>query len=187
MLSILATLKNQPERQQLLTQFYHDYCCQMLYLARSILHSPEEAEDAVQDAFVQASRYMDVLEKLEEAKDQRNYLLKITQNAALKRLKKRPQQEDSVPELPETETCSDGEFLDQLCLQWEYRTLLEGIRQLDPLYRDVLYCRFGLELSAEEIAGLLGRKLPTVKKQIARGKQKLLEWAKESNLKGETI
>ena len=186
MLSILATLKNQPERQQLLTQFYHVYCCLMLYLARSILHSPEDAEDAVQDAFVQASRYMDVLEKLEEAKDQRNYLLKITQNAALKRLKKQ-RQEDCVAQVPEPENSSDTQFLDQLCLQWEYRTLLDDIRQLDPLYRDVLYYRFGLELSAEEIAGLLGRKLPTVKKQIARGKQKLLEWAKESNLKGETI
>lgn len=186
MLSILTTLKNQPRRQQLLTQFYHDYCRQMLYLARSILHNPEEAEDAVQDAFVQAARYMDVLEKLTDPKDQRSYLLKITQNAALKRLKKHTR-EDCVGEMPESEVCSDSVFLDKLCLQWDYQALLEGIRQLEPLYRDVLYYRFGLELSTREIAGLLGRKQSTVKKQIARGKEKLIQWAQQRGTRRDTL
>ena len=35
-------------------------------------------------------------------------------------------------------------------------------------------------LTPAEIAQLLERKLPTVKKQIARGKQKLLDWADQS-------
>ena len=76
MLSILLSLKNRPDRQQKLAQFYETYGGQMLYLARSILRHPEEAEDAVQDAFVQAGRYMDVLEKITDPQDQRNYLLK---------------------------------------------------------------------------------------------------------------
>ena len=50
MLSILLSLKNRPDRQQKLAQFYETYGGQMLYLARSILRHPEEAEDAVQDA-----------------------------------------------------------------------------------------------------------------------------------------
>ena len=53
MLSILLSLKGRPDRQQRLAQLYETYGRQMLYLARSILHHPEEAEDAVQDAFVQ--------------------------------------------------------------------------------------------------------------------------------------
>ena len=116
-------------------------------LARSILRHPEEAEDAVQDSFVQASRYMDVLEKITDPQDQRNYLLKITQNASYKRLKKH-RQEDCVDQLPETpDCCFDEEFLDQLCLHWEYQTLLEGLKQLGQPYREVLYYRFGMELT----------------------------------------
>ena len=183
MLSILLTLKGRPDRQQRLAQLYQTYGSQMLYLACSILRHPEEAEDAVQDAFVQASRYMDVLEKLEDPQDQRNYLLKITQNAAYKRLKKHAR-ESCVDQLPEpAQECSDQEFLDRLCLQWEYQTLLEGLKQLEQPYREVLYYRFGMELPPSEIADLLERKLPTVKKQIARGKQKLLEWARANQIK----
>lgn len=180
MLSILLSLKNRPDRQQKLAQFYETYGGQMLYLARSILRHPEEAEDAVQDAFVQAGRYMDVLEKISDPQDQRNYLLKITQNASYKRLKKH-RQEDCVDQLPETpDCCSDETFLDKLCLHLEYQTLLEGLKQLEQPYREVLYYRFGMELTSAEIAQLLERKLPTVKKQIARGKQKLLDWANQS-------
>lgn len=180
MLSILLSLKNRPDRQQKLAQFYETYGGQMLYLARSILRHPEEAEDAVQDAFVQAGRYMDVLEKITDTQDQRNYLLKITQNASYKRLKKH-RQEDCVDQLPEIpDCCSDETFLDKLCLHWEYQTLLEGLKQLEQPYREVLYYRFGMELTPAEIAQLLERKLPTVKKQIARGKQKLLDWANQS-------
>lgn len=180
MLSILLSLKNRPDRQQKLAQFYETYGRQMLYLARSILRHPEEAEDAVQDAFVQAGRYMDVLEKISDPQDQRNYLLKITQNASYKRLKKH-RQEDCVDQLPETpDCCSDETFLDKLCLHWEYQALLEGLKQLEQPYREVLYYRFGMELTPAEIAQLLERKLPTVKKQIARGKQKLLDWADQS-------
>ena len=183
MLSILLSLKGRPDRQRRLAQLYEAYGRQMLYLARSILHHPEEAEDAVQDAFVQAGRYMDVLEKLDDPQDQRNYLLKITQNASLKRLKKH-RQESCMEQLPEQpECCSDEQFLDQLCLQWEYQTLLEGLKQLEQPYREVLYYRFGTELTPTEIANLLERKLPTVKKQIARGKQKLLDWAKANQMK----
>ena len=167
MLSILLSLKNRPDRQQKLAQFYETYGGQMLYLARSILRHPEEAEDAVQDAFVQAGRYMDVLEKISDPQDQRNYLLKITQNASYKRLKKH-RQEDCVDQLPETpDCCSDETFLDKLCLHWEYQTLLKGLKQLEQPYREVLYYRFGMELTSAEIAQLLERKLPTVKKQIA--------------------
>ena len=183
MLSILLSLKGRPDRQKRLAELYQTYGSQMLYLARSILRHPEEAEDAVQDAFVQASRYMDVLEKLEDPQDQRNYLLKITQNASYKRLKKHSQ-ESCVDELPDSyEGCSDGQFLDQLCLHWEYQTLLEGLKQLEQPYREVLYYRFGMELTPAEIADLLERKLPTVKKQIARGKQKLLAWAQANQIK----
>ena len=180
MLSILLSLKKRPDRQQKLAQFYETYGGQMLYLARSILRHPEEAEDAVQDAFVQAGRDMDVLEKISDPQDQRNYLLKITQNASYKRLKKH-RQEDCVDQLPETpDCCSDETFLDKLCLHWEYQSLLEGLKQLEQPYREVLYYRFGMELTPAEIAQLLERKLPTVKKQIARGKQKLLDWADQS-------
>ena len=86
-----------------------------------------------------------------------------------------------LPEQPEC--CSDEQFLDQLCLQWEYQTLLEGLKQLEQPYREVLYYRFGMELTPTEIANLLERKLPTVKKQITRGKQKLLDWAKANQMK----
>ena len=183
MLLILLSLEGRPDRQRRLAQLYEAYGGQMLYLARSILRHPEEAEDAVQDAFVQAGRYMDVLEKLDDPQDQRNYLLKITQNASLKRLKKH-RQESCMEQLPEQpECCSDEQFLDQLCLQWEYQTLLEGLKQLEQPYREVLYYRFGMELTPTEIANLLERKLPTVKKQIARGKQKLLDWAKANQMK----
>lgn len=177
MLSFCLSLIDDAESQSFFENIYHTYCKQMLYLARSFLKNGHDAEDAVHDVFEQIARkHLDTLQKIADERDLRNYLLKATKNTCLNCLKKKavliPSEDiandKSNPEL------SDSAFLDLICKRADANLIKTAITALPDPYREVMYYHFVVDLSVQEIAKLTGRNLDTVKKQVSRGKQKLL-------------
>ena len=73
------------------------------------------------------------------------------------------------------EEISDECFVEKVCTQIEYKRILSAIKSLNEIYKTVLYYHFVLDLPVKDVAILLGRSLSTTKKQLARGKKKLLE------------
>jgi len=157
---------------------------QMLYrAARSILKNEPEAEDAVQEAYLQAYRAMGDFRG--DAKVS-TWLVRIVVNESITRLHKHARRaevirldgdelqdrhssensmNDSPPELPE-----------RAALRAETRRLLETkIDQLPDAFRTVFVLRAVEEMSVEETAAVLGIPEATVRTRFFRAKGMLRE------------
>ena len=154
----------------------------MLNLARSILRDPYTAEDVVQDVFVKiATKHMSRIEQMNSEVEIKNYLLKATKNTALTVLSKKHNKTISLDDAPPSlASLSDDGFVERLCNEAEYNFVLEAINALKEPYRSALRYHFVLELSIEETANCLERTPSAVKKQLVRGKEKLLLMLKNS-------
>lgn len=169
-------------------EIYYTYRKQMLYLAKSLLNNDSEAEDVIHDVFTCiATRHMPLIRSIENPIDLRNYLLKATKNTALNVLKKKKRSILSFDNMEGMERqcseLSDDSFVEWICKKAEYDRVVEGMKMLKEPYRDVLYYHFVLEMSVPETAKSLKRSVDTTKKQLLRGKKKLLELLKDGGEK----
>ncbi|MBO6062096.1 MAG: sigma-70 family RNA polymerase sigma factor [Clostridia bacterium] len=164
-------------RQRLFERLYLSYRRQMYAVAIKILGNEKDAEDAVHDVFVKlAKKHMRTLEAMEDERDLRCYLLKAAKHTALNMKRDRKPLYDPLESPVRAGSRADDEaFLSELYTKMEYRRVKAAIDRLDPVYRDALYYHFVLEMTISQTAELLGRKGPTVKKQLVRGKKLLLD------------
>ncbi len=157
---------------------FNSYGKQMLYVANSVLGNLQDAEDAVQDALIRIASRIDRID-LENPARVRGYVLTAAKNSAKNLLKQRSARAatvdlDSVFDVASADADDDNSG---------YEEILDCIRSMDPLYRDVLYYRFVEEMSEKDIAYLLGRKYGAVKMQIKRGRAMLIKSIKEKEEK----
>jgi RNA polymerase sigma-70 factor (ECF subfamily) len=150
-------------------------------VARRMLRSDEDARDALQDTFLQASRG---ISRFEGGARLSTWLHRIAVNACLMKLRsrgRRPEQpiEELLPRFYE-----DGHRVDpgpawrtegpDPVEQRETRALVrEAIDRLPEIYRNVLLLRDIEGLDTEETARLLDVKVDTVKVRLHRARQAL--------------
>jgi RNA polymerase sigma-70 factor (ECF subfamily) len=156
------------------------YESKILRLTRNITGNHEDAEDAMQDAFLKAYAHLDGFQQ-----DSRFYtwLVRIAANEALMRLRKRRPGQLSLDEPIE----GDGDLMTRELEDWrpnpereyakaELQSLLgEVIEKLEPEFRIVLVLRDIEELSTQETADALGISVPNVKSRLLRARLKLRE------------
>lgn len=148
------------------------YHRQMLFVARRILRNDADAEDAVQNALLKIYRLRDSIPP--ESGSRRAYVLTAAKHAALD-LKDRESKTLNIDELV---LPANEDLFEEIAASENYGRLLQAIKGLPDLYREVLMLRYVQELSVKQIAQLLGRKEWAIRKQLARGKalvQKLYE------------
>lgn len=149
--------------------------------ARAILRDDAEAEDALQEAYLQA--YGAIGNYRAEAKLS-TWLARIVANEALMRVRKRTRRAAIVPLQPEAAEDEINEIPDdnmdetpeRSAQRSEMRRLLEA--QIDSLpddYRVVFVLRAVEELSVEETADALGIPQPTVRTRLFRARSLLRE------------
>jgi RNA polymerase sigma-70 factor, ECF subfamily len=153
----------------------------LLVVARRLLRSEEDAQDAVQDAFLSAFRSID---SFEGSSQLATWLHRIAVNAALMKLrarKRHPEQpiEELLPKFK-----ADG-HLAEPTVDWndsssapierqETKSLIrESIDKLPESYRTVLMLRDIDELDTEETATMLGVSPNAVKVRLHRARQAL--------------
>lgn len=177
MLIFCLTFIDDFDDKKLFENLFYSYRKQMVYLAMSYIHNQDDAEDIVQDVFLNiAQRQMSIIKTIKNDEDIRNYLLKATKNKTLNRIRDKKKDNvyiDSLLELSNN-NISDGEFIDEICNQSEYQQVISAIESLDEIYRNSLYYYFVLELPIKEVAKILNQSISTTKKQLVRGKKKLL-------------
>jgi RNA polymerase sigma-70 factor (ECF subfamily) len=149
--------------------------------ARAILHDDAEAEDALQEAYMQAYH---ALGSFRGDAKLSTWLARIVANEALMRLRKRSRRAEIVSIQPaasteELEQVSDTTMdnaPDANAERGEMRRLLEA--QIDALpdsYRTVFMLRGVEELSVEETATVLGIPAATVRTRFFRARSLLRE------------
>jgi len=142
----------------------------------SIVGSAEEAEDALQDAFLKAFQH---LSRFEGRSRFSTWLLRIAINTGLQRVRSR-KEFDSIDE-------ENEEFKPRNIRPWadtpeenysreELRRLVEQeVMKLPVKYRVALMLRDLEELSTEEAAAALGLSVPGLKARVLRGRLMLRE------------
>lgn len=157
--------------------------------ARSILRDDAEAEDCVQEAYLQAFRS---IASFRAESKLSTWLTRIVINQALGKVRKNKKDDGNVSldnvlridgHLPGAEaTLSEAEQPDGAAMREEMRRLLERhIDRLPPLFRTVFVLRALEELSVEETAASLGIPAGTVRTRFFRARS-LLREALESHV-----
>jgi RNA polymerase sigma-70 factor (ECF subfamily) len=150
-------------------------------LALRMVSSPEEAEDIVQETFLNAFRTIDAFEGRSRLG---TWLYRIAYNAALMRLRKKQPLYVSIdpPALEEEEMVTPIQLFDWCCLPEddfqtsEARTELErAIAELPETLRAVFVLRELEGLSTEETAQVLNVSLSNVKVRLHRARLWLRE------------
>ena len=150
-------------------------------IAERILDSPEDAEECVSDTWLRA------WDAIPPARPERldAYLLKITRNLALDRLRMRRAEkragEETAKCLDElAETLPDRENqLDEILL----RDLINRfVRALKKEERDIFVLRYTSVLTVEEICARTGRKQSAVKVSLYRTRKKLRDYLKKEGI-----
>lgn len=156
------------------------YGGRMLAVARRMLRSEDDARDAVQEAFISASK---AVADFQGDARLSTWLHRIVVNAGLMRLRRqRRKPEESIDELlPHFDERGNWADVDQPCLtpfelldQSETRAVVhDSIDRLPDSYRSVLVLRDIEELDTDETAAALGTSVSAVKTRLHRGRQAL--------------
>lgn len=155
----------------------------MLAVARRMLVREEDAQDAVQDAFLSAFKALD---RFDGRSQLTTWLHRITVNACLMKLRtQRRRPERQIEEFLPT-FIADGHqthpskawppnTLESITRQETRVMVREKINELPEQYRVVLVLRDIEELSTEETATVLGMTTNAVKTRLHRARQALKE------------
>lgn len=160
-------------------QIYFAYRKQMLFVANRVLHNTHEAEDAVQNALLSIAKNIKTVPQDENTV--RAYVLTAAKNAALSLLPHK-QHRDSILDISDLNVAGEADLFRQVMHCQDYALLLRIIQQLEPHYREVLMLVYVQEQSIKGAAQILCRKEDTVRKQLQRGKQKLIELCKKEGM-----
>ena len=154
------------------------YEAKIFRLTMNITRNREDAEDAMQDAFLKAYAH---LKNFHEDSRFYTWLVRIAANEALMRLRKRRPNQFSLDEPIEGDDALMPQQLEdwgpspeQRFAQTEMHEILSNvIDTLEPDFRVVFVLRDIEELSTEETAKTLGISIPAVKSRLLRARLKL--------------
>ncbi|MGD0801231.1 MAG: sigma-70 family RNA polymerase sigma factor [Terracidiphilus sp.] len=140
-------------------------------VAHSVLRSPAEAEDVVQEVFV---RVIERRQSLQQIREMRVWLVRIAWNLALDRKRRiRPEQIDQsfadslvAAGMPADERLSEAQRM---------AAVLREMERLPKAERHVLQLAAVEELGTQEIAELLGRSESAVRALLFRARTRLRE------------
>lgn len=162
MLNVYLAAIKAPDDKDKFQRIYDTYRDLMLRVAYRLLENQQDAEDAVQQAFLSIVKNMYKLEIPPHPKT-KSYVLLTTESRAIDILRKRPQ------DLPLDEECVSG-LVSPLPGD---RGLADAMARLPARYRQVLLLRYDNDLSNRQIGNLLNMQPGTVQVLLWRAKQKL--------------
>lgn len=180
--SAIAAIESEGDRS-FMEKLYRKYYPLMYKKAIAMLHSPQEAEDAVEAAFLKLIERVDSLRACNAA-SLRSYLLSCAKNASIDRLRRANRASayvfDEAEGRPDAQVSSEG--ADARLLRAEtIRAVADALERLRPRERELLRMKYYEELSDAEIAGLLNLTPSTIRSNLTRARRRLGALLKEAN------
>lgn len=155
-------------------ELYRLYSKAMYNVCYRILNHPAEAEDVLQEAFLDAFQH---LNDFRQTSTFGAWLKQIVVNRAINHLRQRRVQ---FVDVEEAEYVGDTGPVDESELEYDVTTVRRGIESLPDGFRTVLSLYLLEGYDHEEIAGILGISESTSRSQFLRAKKRLLEILKRS-------
>ena len=131
-----------------------------------------DAEDAVQNAFVKITKYIDKINVDAPEKAVRSYVFSIVANEVTD-IVSRDRQCDDIEEY--ADFLADEEIIEKMSIKESYRNVVKIIKRMDEKYSTVLMYYFCYDMSVKEIAKMLNVSENTVYSRFSRGKLILLK------------
>ncbi len=158
-----------PQTTPDLTHLVHTHAGLLFRVAHSVLHTPTDAEDVVQDTFLRVLKHQDTLPSI---RDLRPWLVRIAWRLALDRRRRiRPDQitPDFAQTLPSRNLPADL----ALAQSQHIHTVLAELDRLPPPERHALLLAAVDDLTTPEIALVLGRSPSAVRALLHRARTRL--------------
>lgn len=163
---LLAALESEEDKRRF-TELYEGNHVRAEQTALRILKNPHDAEDAVQNAFLQVIHHFDKISEI-PCKKLGFWIISIVKNEALMILRR------NQKELPQENWDNFSADVNDLI---GYNELVQLFSRLPPTYRAVLEMRMINDYSGKEIAVHLGISESAVNTRISRGRILLRELA----------
>ena len=160
----LAILESEADKKRF-AEIYEQYHGLIEKTAMRILKNQQDAEDAVQNTFVQIIRHFEKTFEI-DCKNLPFWIISIVKNESLMILRKKKR----IVQLEEWESIST-----EVESVSEYSELVQLFSKLPETYRAALEMHFLLECSGKEIAQKLGISESAVNTRISRGRVLLKE------------
>ena len=169
-------------------EMFVTYRSKFVAMAHAILRNREDAEDAVQNAFLSGYRH---LRSFEGRSALRTWFTRIVLNAALMIQRKRKRRLSTIHPLPENSNSREVNWAENIptsdpdpeMLHAERETLqlIDGIvGKLKPALRQALTMTYCDELSGAEASAMLGVSPGTFKARLFRARRQLLHQVKRA-------
>ena len=173
MLGVYLSVIETDDLKSRFEELYIKYSQLMYAVAFKILKNNEDAEDAVHQSFLNIARHFDKVNNISR-QDIKPYLVVVVRNSAINILRSNKRRESFIQELFAKDN-TEVESFDN----YGYNELVEAIKQLPQMYKDVLFLHYVEDFSVKETAEMLNLPKGTVYKRIERGKAVLADILEE--------
>ncbi len=171
MLALIMMIESDGDRQKA-AELYRRYGRTMLYITHGILRDAGLAEDAVSEAFV---RIIENLEKIDmnDCYKTRGFVVVIARHTALNILKL--QKRDTVVPFEDYTDYSNGAepVFEHVTVREACTKIANAIAELHKSYADILYLKYVMDYSGDEISKILGISPENVRVRLGRARQAL--------------
>lgn len=150
-------------------ELYDLYHVQMFHVALRILNSKEEAEDVLQEAFV------DMFKKIHTFRGDSTFgawFKRIVTNKSINELKKKKYPTSDVEELPEITEAEEEAY----SVEYTVDQIKSAMSELKPGFRTVFSLYMFESYTHQDIAEEMGISVGTSKSQLSRAKEKVRNW-----------
>jgi RNA polymerase sigma factor (sigma-70 family) len=160
------------------SQLYNKYAKAMFNTSLRILNNVGDAEDVLQEAFVDAFRHIN---DFRYKSSFGAWLKRIVINKSISLLRKKKIHLVDIDSSPQADK-SEEDRVDEEAFAFKVEEVRKAIQKLPDGYRAVVSLYLMEEIPQEEIGKMLGISHNTVRTQYHRAKQKLLTILKEGGL-----
>lgn len=175
MLPIILSAVESPRDQDFLYQLYSKYQRLMFSTARKYLTDPQEVEDAVQDALVKMIEIVAKLQEMDRCTLPAMVVI-IVRNTSIDHAKHlNVKKKHAVPLSESSDVVSEAPSLDELAILGERSSALHNIwPRLSEDDQLLLYGKYVIGLSDQELARLIGCKPNSIRMKLTRARRKTL-------------
>ena len=181
---IFLTFDTKEERDKFIYLYSH-YLKTVYYTVTRFVSEPYAIEDLSQDVFLALSKHLDKCD-LSNPTQTRNYIITIARNRCKNYLRDSKKLDvDSLDDLHDkNQDAADIDILKIMLKKDTKKKLIEEIRKLNDIYKEVLELKYIAQFSNQEIADFLHIEKKTVEMRLYRAnnilRERLRDWYYES-------
>lgn len=182
---IFLTFDTREERDKFIYLYSH-YLNTVYYTVTRFVSDPYTIEDLSQDVFLALSKHLDKCD-LSNPTQTRNYIITIARNRCKNYLRdSKKLGVDSLDDLYDKnqDTAADIDIVKIMLKKDTKKKLIEEIRKLNDIYKEVLELKYVTQFSNQEIADFLHIEKKTVEMRLYRAnnilRERLRDWYYEN-------